>query len=189
MAIDRRAILAAIAAETADRSGPMPAWLVPVAVNAKDKAASNAADAELGALRAEGLIDYQRDGGTGSGVMLTDAGRQALRALNRGKPAKACPVTKPAPTPQPQAPKAKTAPTPAAPASTPPPPPAPPAPPADPERVDPERQPELHGLLCELGELVGECLGEALLTENLTEIARLHRLVTKLIEHTPGGGA
>ena len=85
MAINRRQILAAIDAETAERSGPMPAWLVAIAVNAKTPAARNGVDAELIALRQARLIDCRGNQAQGSGLVLTEAGRQALRELNRGK--------------------------------------------------------------------------------------------------------
>ncbi|MDX1464105.1 MAG: hypothetical protein R3215_00200 [Halomonas sp.] len=178
MAISRRAILAAIAAETAERSGPMPAWLVTIAVNARSKADQTAVDAELVALRAAGLIDYHRDGGTGSGLELTAEGRQALKDLNQGKSGPRLP-DKPKPKPAPAA-----APSPApAPA---PPPPEPPAPPADPERVDPDAQPQLYGLLLQLGSVLIEDLEAATAGRDLYRALHLNDLAKRVLRHTGG---
>ncbi|MBB3231721.1 hypothetical protein [Halomonas stenophila] len=216
MAIDRRTILAAIAAETAERSGPMPAWLVPIAVNAKSKAEQNAVDAELVALRAAGLIDYHRDGGTGSGLELTAEGRQALKDLNQGKPEitpqpKAEPKVKPdaarrqsavsAVDQSPVPPKKlgqyaskpltrqgsevdESSPAPAP--APPPPPPEPPAPPADPERVDPEHQPELAVLLCDMAGHLADGLRSARIAGDLEQTQRLSQLARRLQRHTGG---
>lgn len=215
MAVTRHAILTAIAAETAERNGPMPAWLVGVAVNAKD-GARKTVDAELVVMRAEGLIDYHRDAGT---LALTDAGRQALRDSRRANPAQAAPKPKPQPKPntdtQPRRPAvsavdqspaipekvrqvaakpltrqgskvAQPAPAPAP--APPPPPPAPPAPPADPERVDPERQPELATLLCDLAGELAQRLHQAHQAGDTETLQRYRALGQRLQRHIQLGG-
>lgn len=185
MAIDRRTILAAIAAETAERSGPMPAWLVTIAVNAKSKADQNAVDAELVALRTAGLIDYHRDGGTGSGLELTAEGRQALKDLNQGKPGPKLPA-KPKSKPKSKPPAAPSpAPTPA-PAPPPLPPESPPSSPTAPEVVTHAASPELFTLLCDLAGLVSDGIAAAMAAGDLQEAQRLGGLGLRIQHHTGG---
>lgn len=169
MAATRRAILSAIAAETAERSGPMPPWLVPVAVNARGKAERHAVAAELIAMRAAGLIDCRGNHAQGSGVTLTDAGRAELRRtkpLAKSTDAKrACRPTSPSepvPTPVPA-----TAPT------------------IDPEHVGHD-QPALFALLCDLAGMVSERLAIARETADIDEMARLRGLGKRIQHHTGG---
>tara|TARA_B100000700_G_C15038220_1_gene853877 strand:+ start:1713 stop:2255 length:543 start_codon:yes stop_codon:yes gene_type:complete len=177
MTISRQQILAAIAAETAERSGPMPAWLVAVAVNAKTTAARNAIDAELIALRSAGLIDCRGNRAQGSGITLTDAGRAELDRLRRAKPVAqtsdaSVPTREVAATPPPREPVATPIPT--------------PEPAADPELVEYKRQPALYALLCDLASLVGEHLHEAFEDDDLDEMARLRGLGRRIQHHTGG---
>jgi|GEM_PF-3747432 len=175
MAISRQQILAAIAAETAERSGPMPAWLVTVAVGAKAEATRNAIDAELVCLRQAGLIDCRGSAAQGSGITLTDAGRAELTRQRRAKPA---PEAAPAParaavsTPAPREPAAEPAPLPES--------------PAGPEIVTPAASPELYVLLCDLAGLVGERLHDAFEDGDLDGMARLRGLGQRIQHHTGG---
>lgn len=186
MAISRQQILAAIAAETAERSGPMPAWLIAVAVNAKTTAARNAIDAELIALRAAGLIDCRGNRAQGSGITLADAGRTELTHQRRTQPTPA--IETPAAHAQAAAEPASArdvapSPPPREPVTTPTP---KPEPAADPELVEYKRQPALYALLCDLAGLIGERLHDAFEDDDLDEMARLRGLGRRIQYHTGG---
>lgn len=169
----RHTVLTAIAEETRARRGPMPPRLVPIASNCKTTADRDAVNAELIMLHAEGLIQHVTDPLRGNGVMLTEAGQRA-RQLS--------------PTQRDPAPSRPVAPKPATPSSAPSPTPPPePAVPAgglpDPERIDPECQPELAVLLCDLAGVLTERLSAARLAGDVERLARYRDLANRLQRH------
>lgn len=174
----RHTVLTAIAEETRARRGPMPPRLVPIASNCRTQADRNAVEALLITLHAEGLIQHTRDAIRGNGVMLTEAGKRARQL----PPAQ----REPAPT-RPVAPK------PATPASAPSPTPPPdPEAPADTlpdperidlERIDPECQPELAALLCDLAGVLTERLSTARLAGDVADMTRYRDLANRLQRH------
>jgi len=176
VALDRRTLLAAIAAETADRSGPMPVWLVEVAANAKTHPERDFVATELIALRQAQLIECHRVNGA-SGISLTEAGRTELRELNQGKrqlsPLHATPA--PASPPMPDALGERQV-------------KVPPAPDAGPlpdlERLDPELQPRLYALMIELGQVLVEDLAIATEARDLRRAQRLNDLARRVLRHT-----
>ncbi|WP_162899913.1 hypothetical protein [Halomonas sp. JS92-SW72] len=179
MALDRRTVLAAIAAETADRSGPMPVWLVEVAANAKTKPERDFVATELIALRQEQLIECHRQNGA-SGISLTEAGRAELRALNQGKPSPA--ASRPAPTPA--APVPPGAPPVSEVVSE----SAPPAPPGDAllpvaEILDPIDQPRLYALVMALSRVTMSELEAAIETRDLARARELQALLDGVRRH------
>ncbi|MDY7117146.1 hypothetical protein RAN53_12395 [Halomonas sp. SSL-5] len=200
MALDRRTVLAAIAAETADRAGPMPVWLVEVAANAKTRPERDFVATELIALRQAQLIECHRQNGA-SGVSLTEAGRAELRELNQGKrqpsslhsapsslhcdPSSA-PSSLHSDTGSPHSPPMPDAPV-GAPmgesqVKTPPAPDAGPLP--DLERLDPELQPRLCALMIELGQVLVEDLATATEARDLRRAQRLNDLARRVLRHT-----
>ncbi|MGM0913741.1 MAG: hypothetical protein ACQEXC_00545 [Pseudomonadota bacterium] len=191
MALDRRTVLAAIAAETADRSGPMPVWLVEVAANTKTKPERDFVATELIALRQAQLIDCHRQNGA-SGVSLTEAGRAELRALNQGKrkpsPLHSGPDAGPRP---PQTPTATGQLRSSAPGvrevQAPPPAQQDTRPYLDLERLerlDPELQPRLYALMMQLGQVLVEDLAVATESRDLRRAQRLNDLARRVLRHT-----
>lgn len=200
MALDRRTVLAAIAAETADRAGPMPVWLVEVAANAKTKPERDFVATELIALRQAQLIECHRVNGA-SGISLTEAGRAELRELNQGgrqpsahqgEPIKApsylhfdtsslhSETGAPHSPPMPDAPVG--APMGERQVKAPPSPDSGPLP--DLERLDPELQPRLCALMIELGQVLVEDLAVATEARDLRRAQRLNDLARRVLRHT-----
>ncbi|NAW33222.1 hypothetical protein [Halomonas alimentaria] len=195
MALDRRTVLAAIAAETADRAGPMPVWLVEVAANAKTKAERDFVATELISLRQAQLIDCHRQNGA-SGVSLTEAGRAELRELNQSKRQPSAfhgePISAPSylhfdtsslhsDTGSPQSPpmpdalgerQVKAAPPPDS------------GPLPDLERLDPDLQPRLYALMMQLGQVLVEDLALATEARDLRRAKRLDDLARRVLRHT-----
>ncbi|MDW7746567.1 hypothetical protein [Halomonas sp.] len=171
MAIDRRTILAAIAAEAASRKSPVPAWLVPVAVNAHAKSDVSRVQSMLSDLLIHGLVEHPFSESPGRGIRLTTEGQHVLDTLNRERAEKRrAKPSVPSPAPPPPPPE----------------PPAPPAPPADLERVDPDAQPQLYGLLLQLGAVLIEDLEAATAGRDLYRALHLNDLATRLLRHTGG---
>ncbi|MDN3524336.1 hypothetical protein QWY79_03545 [Halomonas sabkhae] len=171
MATARHSILTAIAEESRARRGPMPPQLVPIACNCRTAADRDAINAELITLHAEGLIQHVADPLRGNGVMLTEAGQHAQRGADHTS---ATASTKPPESP------------PAAPAT-----PAPdetrpePEPASMPgiEPIDPQHQPELAALLCDLAGVLTERLSAARLAGDTERLHHYRGLANRLQRH------
>lgn len=193
MALDRRTVLAAIAAETSDRAGPMPVWLVEVAANARTRPQRDFVAAELINLRQAQLIECHRQNGA-SGVSLTEAGRAELRALNQGKRKSSAlhgePVSAPSylhfdtsslrsdtgslhspPMPDALGERQMKAPPPDS------------GPLPDLEAVDPELQPRLYSLVMALAKVAMADLSDAIETRDLARARERQRLLDRVHRH------
>ncbi|MDR5857934.1 hypothetical protein FZZ93_02505 [Halomonas eurihalina] len=169
----RHTVLTAIAEETRARRGPMPPRLVPIASNCRTEADRNAVEALLITLHTEGLIQHTRDAIRGNGLMLTEAGQRARQL----PPARREPAPTPPVPPKPAASSSVPSPTP----------PPEPETPADslpaPERIDPECQPELAALLCDLAGVLTERLSTARLAGDVADMTRYRDLANRLQRH------
>ena len=188
MALDRRTVLAAIAAETEDRAGPMPVWLVEVAANAKTRSERDFVASELIALRQAQLIECHRQNGA-SGVSLTEAGRAELRELNQGKrkpsPLHCAPDAGPQHLQTPTATGQLRSSVPGVrEVQVPPPAQQDTRPYLDLERLDPDLQPGLCALMIELGQVLVEDLAIATEARDLRRAQRLNDLARRVLCHT-----